>query len=244
VFPVGAVQFKARRGDKAKALAQMRRLIVMVAPKAELVVLPEMAATGYLFDSPVAVGAVAEPRRGETFLALAPLAREHACWLVVGFAECDGGRYFNSALIIDPKGELHFTYRKTMLYDADTPWATPGDSGYRRVDTDSGSFVVGICMDLNDDGFVRWCANAKPRAIAMPTNWLDEGHDVWPYWAWRVKPTGAALIAANTWGNEGDIGFSGRSLILDGRRALAGAPREGNGVIRAELGESPGIMAS
>ena len=201
-------------------------------------VLPEMAATGYLFASPAAVATVAEPPQGETFAALAPLAREHACWVVVGFAECDGDRFFNSALIIDPKGELNFTYRKTMLYEADTLWATGGDSGYRRIDTDSGSFAVGICMDLNDDGFVDWCVEAGLRAIAMPTNWLDEGHDTWPYWAWRVQPTGAALIAANTWGAEGDIRFSGRSLILDGRQALAAAPREGNGAISACLSGS------
>ena len=45
----------------------------------------------------------------------------------------------------------------------------------------------------------------------------------------------AALVAANTYGSEGEVAFAGRSCVLAGRTLLAMAPMEGDGVIRARL---------
>lgn len=236
---VRAVQFKARKGDVPSSLRALSRLATRAAEGADLVVLPEMAATGYLFDGPRSAGAAAEPADGPTLRALAPVAAAHRTWLVVGFPERDGDRLFNSALVIDPRGQLAFCYRKTLLYTADVPWAAPGDTGYRRFDTDAGSFGVGICMDLNDDRFVGWCAAEALDVVAFPTNWVDEGDDVWGYWAWRLRDVPAALVAANTWGEEALAGattrFSGGSAVLRDRTVLAAAPKTGDGFLGADL---------
>ena len=236
---LAAVQVRATRGDLAGTRGRMARLAAEAAASSDLVVLPEMAASGYLFRDREAVSAVAEPPQGPTWSILAPIAAAAGCWLVCGFVESAGDRFFNSALVIDPRGALAFTYRKTLLFDADHRWATPGDSGYRSFDADWGSFGVGICMDLNDDAFVAWAARARLSAVALPTNWLDEGLPVWPYWRWRLGPTGV-LVAANTWGSEELDGivtpFAGQSAILDARRLYAGAPAAGDGVLRAVIG--------
>ncbi|MBT9558511.1 MAG: carbon-nitrogen hydrolase family protein [Myxococcales bacterium] len=239
---IAAVQFKARKGDWAASLDAARPLVRDATEGADLVVLPEMALTGYVFDSREAAAAVAESADGPTYAALAPLAAAAGCWLVAGFPERDGDRLFNSALVIAPDGALAFTYRKTLLYDADEVWATPGDSGYRVFETGAGTFAVGICMDLNDDAFLDWCDVAAPRAIAFPTNWIDEGLDIWRYWAGRAAPTGAAIIAADTWGSEGTTQFWGRSAIIDSPSAKgepcilhAAAGPTGDAVIRATL---------
>ena len=233
---VAAVQYKAIKGDPRGSLAALLQLARAAARGSDLTVLPEMAVTGYVFPDADAVRAVAEPAEGVTCAALAEVAREHGSWMVAGLPERDGDRLFNSALVIDPAGELRFVYRKTLLYEADVPWATPGDSGYASFDTEAGDFTVGICMDLNDDRFVTWCGQARARAVAFPTNWIDEGEQVWPYWAWRLGGTPSALVAANTWGAEGDVGFRGESAIIDGRAVLAAAPVTGDGVLRAVLG--------
>lgn len=230
---VAAVQFKARRDDPARSLRALRRAAERAAVDADLVVLPEMAATGYVFPSPAAVAAVAEPAQGPTLEALAPIARSAGCWLVCGFPEREADRLFNSALVIDPAGGLAFTYRKTLLFDADVPWATPGDSGYRRIDGDAGSFGVGICMDLNDDRFVGWCADADVDVVALPAAWLDEDMLVWPYWALRMFGVPGALAVANTWGREDDVRFAGSSAVMHGGRVLARAGRSGDAEIRA-----------
>jgi predicted amidohydrolase len=203
---------------------------------ADLLVLPEMAATGYLFSDPEHARQVAEPARGPTLAALAPVAREAGVWLVCGFPEREADALFNSALVINPSGELAFVYRKTLLYEADENWARPGDSGYQSFDSQAGRFGVGICMDFNDDRFIDWCTGADLDLVALPTNWLDEGTDVWPYWAWRLSPLpGVTLVAANTWGTEGDIRFSGRSVVLRDRMVHAAAALEGNCAILCDI---------
>jgi hypothetical protein len=153
---------------------------------------------------------------------------------VAGFAEREGTTLYNSARIIDDQGVLQFVYRKTLLFDADVPWAAVGNTGYRRFETAAGAFGVGICMDLNDDRFVAWCAGADLAAIAFPTAWLEQGIDVWRYWALRLLGVPAALVAANTFGFERGVEFSGRSAILQKNRILAAAGRVG------EWGDSRG----
>lgn len=233
---VAAIQFKPEKGNKGAALARLAQLAEHAArPGVDLLVLPEMAATGYVFEGPEEVAPLAEPPEGETFDALSAVALRHRTWLVVGLPERAGDRLFNSALVIDPSGALKFTYRKTMLFEVDETWATPGDSGYASFDTDAGRFTVGICMDLNDDRFIDWCAKTAARAIAFPTNWLDQGRRVWGYWAWRLAEVPSALVAANTYGPEGEIRFRGESCVLHERTILAWARRTGDAILRVDL---------
>jgi predicted amidohydrolase len=233
---VAAVQFKATKGDPERSLARLLPLVERAAPGSDLVVLPEMATTGYVFASPEEIAPLAEAPDGRTFAALSPIARAHATFVVAGFVERGGdGRLYNSALVLDRDGALVFVYRKTLLFDLDWAWATPGDSGYRTFDTGRGAFGVGICMDLNDDRFTAWVAGCGARAIAFPTNWLDQDHEVWSYWAWRLAGARVALVAANTWGEEGEVRFRGESAILDHRTLRAAAPLVGDGVLRATL---------
>ncbi len=233
---VAAVQFRAVPGPKAVALERLRLLALRAAPAADLVVLPELAATPYLFPRPALARVVAEPPDGPTLAALAPVARRHRCWIVVGFVEDAGARMHNSALVIGPGGALRCVYRKSLLFPPDAWWCHPGEGAYPAFDTGVGRFGVGICMDLNDPTFVGWCREACLDAVAFPTNWLEEGAPVWPYWASRLAGTGAALVAANTYGREGPLRFAGRSAILTEEAILAAAPPEGDAVVIATLG--------
>ncbi|MCB9665691.1 MAG: carbon-nitrogen hydrolase family protein [Alphaproteobacteria bacterium] len=229
-----AVQFKATKGDLAGSLERLAALTDEAAADADLVVLPEMAATGYVFERRDEVEAVAEAARGPTLAALGAVARAREAWIVCGFPERDGDHLYNSALVVAPDGELATVYRKTLLFEADEHWARPGDGAYTCLATPVGRVAVGICMDLNDPRFLLWLWRARPDVLAFPTNWVDEGADVWPYWAARVRASGAVLVAANTYGRDGAWAFSGASVILAGRRVLAAGPREGDAVVRAD----------
>jgi predicted amidohydrolase len=238
---VGAVQFRAHRTDLEGSRAALRALAERAAAGADLIVLPEMAVTGYVFADRDEAARVCEAAEGPTLAALAPIARTHGTWVVAGFPERDGDRLFNSALVIDPAGALQFVYRKTLLFDADLPWATPGDSGYRAFDTEAGRFGVGICMDLNDDRFCRWITAAQLDVVAFPTNWVEDPADpvdTWSYWAWRLGSTGAALVAANTWGTDRGVQFTGASAVVQGRTVRAHLPREGDGVLQCQVSSS------
>ena len=232
---VSAVQFKATKGDVPGSLARLVALTQQAAEGADLVVLPEMAATGYCFPDREAVAAIAEPANGPTYQAMSAVAKAAECWLVVGFPEADGALLYNSALVLNPSGERVFVYRKTLLFDADLPWATPGDSGYPLLTCKGVRFSVGICMDLNDDTFRRWLLEVQPRVLAFPTNWISEGTSVWPYWAWRMRGTKSALIAANTYGDEGEVTFTGESAVIDGMSVLGAAPETGDGFFQVTI---------
>ncbi len=208
---VAAVQHRPERdpADPLAALERSRETLVAAAEATlsrtgpvELLVLPEMAASGYLFPGADAVRNIAEGEDGPTVVAAAGLARHHRCHVVLGFAEAAGTSLYNSAAVLDPHGELVEVYRKRLLYDADLPWAQAGERPYPVVDTGHGRFTVGICMDLNDDAFTAWVRSSGVEAVAFPTNWVDDGEEVWPYWAWRLQGSGAALVAANRWGSE------------------------------------------
>jgi predicted amidohydrolase len=234
---VGVVQFKATKGAIDASREALVSLADRAAPGTDLLVLPEMAVSGYVFPDAAAVRAIAERPAGPTARRLSEVARRHRTWLVAGFAEDAGDRLYNSAMVFDRDGALAFVYRKTLLYEADVPWATPGDSGYLSFDTGQGRFGVGICMDLNDDRFVRWVRDDRPHALAFPTNWVrdEAGTDTWNYWAWRMRDLDTALVAANTWGPEASTWFTGRSVVLQRLVVYAHLPPEGNGFARADI---------
>ena len=152
---VAAVQFEPTRGPSPGSLPRLVPLVQQAARGADLVVCPEMAATDYLFPDPSAARRVAEMPMGPTFQALAPIARRNGCWLVCGFAEDAGDVLFNSALVIDPDGQLAFVYRKLLLYEPDHCWASPGDRGVVVIDIAGLRATVGICMDLNNPHYTR-----------------------------------------------------------------------------------------
>lgn len=247
------MQFKAR-ATVDEGLAQLAPLVHR-ARAAHLIVLPEMALHGYAFTTREQVLAVAEPAAGGTCSAIAELARSARSWLVAGFPERDGDRLHNSARVFDPAGCLVGVARKNLLYEADEPWATAGSERH-LFQTDAGSFAVGICMDLNDDDWLAWCARAAPTAIAFPANWIQDEGAVWDYWRFRLHrgwpagwvdlpnadphraPVTSTLVAANSYGTEGVHLVSGQSAILARHRLFATATSRGDQVLLADLSET------
>lgn len=228
-----------------------------------LVVCPEMALTGYLFRDADAAGAVAEPAQGRTYARCAALAAEAGCYLVIGYPERAAGTLYNAALVIGPSGALLANYRKRLLYECDETWACPGDLPYPLLDTPLGRLTVGICMDLNDDRFIRFLhrrsrpqtqapPQAQPQAgpaspaniVAFCTNWIHQGMDIRPYWRMRLSGAPWYFVAADTYGQEDDgwhrTRYLGRSAILDpSGRTLAIGPEEGDAVLLTQLPPCP-----
>jgi len=230
-----AVQFCPDRSDPSGSRDRLLALTERAASQADLVVLPEMAAVGYVFEDADEVRPLAEPADGPTGRALAAMAKAHGTWIVAGFAEQDGAALYNAAWILDSRGVLRAVYRKTLLFPLDETWARAGDGRYPLLRTPFGRMGVGICMDLNDPAFTDWVTAMRLDVLAFPTNWLDQGEGVWDYWAWRLSGSGAALVAANRWGLERGVPFRGESAILHEDRVLAHAASVGDAVVLADL---------
>ncbi len=231
---LAAVQYRPPKGDPVAARAALAELVDHAgAQGADLIVLPEMATCGYVWSSPDALRPHAELGDGPTLAALAPLARHHRAWIVVGFPELAHDKLYNSALVIDHRGQLVDVYRKVRLYEADMTWAA---SGLRRpvYDTPFGRMTPGICMDLNDDGFALHLLRERPDVVAFCTNWVEQGQDILPYWVWRLAGWQGWFVAADSWGTDAHITFYGRSAILaPGGHPVAMAAAEGDGVLVA-----------
>lgn len=120
-----AVIAVAEFGPEADAygnLAEIARLAEAAAGEgAELVVFPELALTG-LHDP--ATGAVAPD--DPLIAAVEDLAKRLDIHLVAGFAEREGERVFDSAVLVGPAG-LVGIYRKIHLTEADKAWASAGE---------------------------------------------------------------------------------------------------------------------
>lgn len=203
---------------------------------AGLVVFPEMATTGYMWGSPEELAPHAEPAQGPTFEALAPLAAEAGAWVVCGLAERGSdGHLYNSALVIGSRGQLVTCYRKVLLYSADTPWATAGDSRY-LLHGGFGVMTPAICMDINDDELIQVLREHQPDVMAFPTSWVEQGLDVHGYWRARLRGYQGCLVAADNWGEDRGTVFAGRSCILGpGGRVLATLGPTGDGIALADL---------
>ena len=251
---LAAVQYRPPKGDPDQARAELCGLVTEAAEQgARVIVCPEMATTGYIWESPAEIGPHTEEARGPTLQALGEVARSHGAWVVCGIAErfvpprqpavlARKGKtvahLFNAALVISDTGELATCYRKVLLYEADRVWA---NAGWRRpvCQADFGTLAPGICMDINDPRFVRHLRDTQPTVLAFCTNWVAEGVPVLPYWQERLQGWSGWMVAANTWGDDRGVGFSGESAILGPNGAvLAQAPVEGNAVLVAE---APGL---
>lgn len=234
---IAAVQYKPPKMQPVEAQNEIVSLAKEAASNgAQLIVFPEMATSGYIFKNRSEILPYTEYADGSLFQALSPVARTYKAWIVAGFPERDkNDALYNAALIITSTGECAACYRKVLLYDADKTWAHAGDT--RMIfDTHLGRMFPGICMDINDDGFSESARVHGAEIIPFCTNWIEEGIDVWAYWQSRLADFTGCFIAANTWGYDDEIQFSGNSAIFaDGMKLMAHARPSGNEIIYAEI---------
>jgi predicted amidohydrolase len=138
---------------------------------ADVVVLPELITSGYMFESTDEARAVAigtdDPILGEwaAEAALADLV------VVGGFCERgEDGMVYNSAALIDASG-LRAVYRKLHLWDREKLVFTPGSELPPVIDTPAGRITAMICYDLEFPELTRAVALAGAQALLVPTNW-------------------------------------------------------------------------
>jgi len=145
-YRVGVCQFKPIFLKVKENLQKMTSLLK--GAEADLVVFPELATSGYLFNSIDEVEVVAEDAQtGVTATLFRELAKQNNCSYVVGFAEKSAGKYYNSSMLINPDGNI-FVYRKVHLFFEEKFFFQPGNSGF-NVFKAKGEIEVGlmICFD-------------------------------------------------------------------------------------------------
>ena len=211
-----SIQYRAVTADKAENISCLSVLVKEAATKgARIIVLPEMCTTGFTIDNPLQAALLAEPIPGPATEVFSKLARHSKVYLVLGLAEydCAADKFYNSQILIDPDGVIVGKYRKINLFGPDFNWAERGNLGYQAVDIEWGRLGLGICFDINFQEFTDFISRSAISVLAFSTNWVGDDLPFF-YWSEMLANGGFYFIAANNWGREGEICFSGGSIIL------------------------------
>ncbi|KAL2873927.1 hypothetical protein SGCOL_010898 [Colletotrichum sp. CLE4] len=157
---IGCLQFAPQVGDIDNNLNRADSVLSKANPDdLDLLVLPELAFSGYNFKSLQHISPFLEPSgSGITSLWARTTALKYNCNVVVGYPEKvdvsnqwpTGPEYYNSAIVVNEDGETIANYRKSFLYYTDETWALEGNQGfYEGFIPGLGHASIGICMDLN-----------------------------------------------------------------------------------------------
>ncbi|KRC19152.1 hydratase [Acidovorax sp. Root217] len=220
---VASIQMEPRIGRKDENLARSVALVERAAAGgAVLVVLPELANTGYMFESRAEAFALAEPvPAGPSTQAWIEVARRCNTLIVAGIAERDGERLYNAAVVVGPGGWLG-TYRKLHLWGDEHLFFEAGDKGLPLFHTPWGRLGVVICYDGWFPEVYRLLAMQGADVVAMPTNWVPmPGQPAGsPAMANTLAMASAHsnalnIVCANRTGTERGQPFIGQSLIVD-----------------------------
>lgn len=149
--------------------------------------------------------------------------------LVLPFAERDGIRFFNSAVVSDTKGRVVGRYRKIHIPGAfpfqdrgalvfEKLYFTPGDLGYPVFDIGPARIGVQICYERNFPEGYRILAMRGAEIVFTPTNLMRIG-SVWHSGTWelvlraRAYENGLFIVGINKAGQEWGLDYVGDSLV-------------------------------
>jgi 5-aminopentanamidase len=156
---------KANREQSVAAIA------AAVDDGADIILLPELVTSGYVFESAQEAASVAITPGDPLFAAWTAEAARGDTVVIGGFCERgEDGVTYNSAAIVDGSGMLG-VYRKVHLWDREKLWFAPGAAPPRVFDTPAGRIGALVCYDLEFPEMPRMLALAGAQLIATPTNW-------------------------------------------------------------------------
>lgn len=138
---------------------------------ADIVLLPELTTSGYVFESPEEVRSVAVTSEHPLFADWTAEAARGQAVIIGGFAEQGAdGLVYNSAALVDATG-IRGVHRKTHLWDREKLFFEPGSEPPCVFDTRLGRIGVVVCYELEFPELTRMLALAGAELIAVPTNW-------------------------------------------------------------------------
>jgi predicted amidohydrolase len=209
-----------REGNAERLLGAIRTACEQ---QADLVVLPELAASGYRLTGWRQALQVAEAIPGPTTALWRGECARHGCVVVGGVCELAGGALYNSVAVVGADGVLG-VYRKLHLWGEERLLFTPGDLGLPVVSLPFGRVGVLVCYDLRFPESLRILALQGADLAAMPTAWAP-GYDRAPPADGIIGQVKAAAVQANLnqvfvaaasrVGADGDLSYLGSSVIID-----------------------------
>lgn len=226
---IGFFQFSPKPRAVAENLERIFRRLEDA--KADIIVLPELCLSGYLFSSRKELARYAENvPDGHSCSLLLNFCLQKNLNLILGIAEKAGTRIFNSAILVTTSGTIH-TYRKIHLFTDEKDLFDPGDLPFPIFTIGQVRIGMLICFDYFFPESSRTLALRGAQIICHPANLvLDYAQSMT---ITRAQENRIFWVLANRTGIEELDGkmmnFTGRSQIVapDGKILVrAGAEAE------------------
>lgn len=213
---ISALQFQPKLQDKLWNLSTLQDMLEGL--DTDLVVLPELAISGYVYATKQQLYPLAEEAgKGEAFVAMQKLSQVYNFSIVYGFPEISGEILYNSSALINPNGS-YFIYRKIHLFNREKLLFSGGDKPF-AVFPAKNDVMIGmmICFDWQFPEASRSLALSGAQIICHPSNlvlpWCQQAMQL------RCLENRVFSITANRTGYEenGELSetFTGCSQILN-----------------------------
>lgn len=243
---IGFLQFRPEFGKVKENISKIENMIFE--KDFDLLVLPELSNSGYLFVSREELEEYSERASDGIFCSsLLKICSKKKCYIAAGFcerAEEDETLYYNSSILACPDSRYSL-YRKIHLFYEESNFFSPGNLKYKveKITGERfGEAYVGmmICLDWLFPEAARTLALQGAQIIAHPSNL------VMPYcqkamYA-RAVENGIFTITANRTGedvNHGkEVTFTGESVMIDPRgNYLARGTRDSEELIIVDINQ-------
>ena len=219
---IGFVQYDVTRDGRENFDIVQKHITSM---DCEIVVLPELCDCGYLFEDRNELNNLSKPINENAFVDnLKLLSAQKGCTIVSGVAERDGGKIYNSSVIIE-NGIIRGVYRKIHLSDFEKKLFDSGDAN-TVFEANGIKIGVQICFDLWFPEISREQVRQGADLLCVLANF--GGETTYDISRIRAIENLTPLILCNRIGREQnstiEAVFLGRSTIIDrdGNRLFKG----------------------
>lgn len=210
---------------------------------ANLIVLPELCNSGYVFETREEAFALSENiPSGESCKSWSNVCEKLGVHIVAGINERSGDLLYNSSVVLGPNGYVG-TFRKVHLWNEENLFFEPGDLGFPVFKTPIGRISCHICYDSWFPESYRLAALQGADIVCVSTNWVPiPGQDKNREAMANILVMGAAhvnsvfIAAADRIGTERGQPFIGQSIIANYTGWPIGGPasRDKEEIIYAE----------
>lgn len=205
----------------------------------DVLVLPELFATGYFFHDQAQVRQLGEQvPGGPTTRFLIELAAAKEAFVCGGLIEQEDNCLYNSAVLAGPEGFIG-RYRKLHLFYEEKLWFTPGDEPLEVYDLGIARVGMMVCYDWRFPEVARILALKGAQVLLHPTNLVQ------PYcqdaMITRCLENGVFAVTANRIGSDtkpdgSSLTFTGGSQIVNTRgEVLCRATADEETVLTADV---------
>jgi N-carbamoylputrescine amidase len=261
ILKVGSVQMVSRNSDFAGNVSRAQVLIREAIDKgARLILLPEFALIGYLFDDPV--WEEAEPLKGRTFTWLREICSASNVFIGTCILEQDGNDFFDTFILVGPGEKDFWSHRKIEPASYEAYFFKGGGLNPNVFETPIGRVGVSVCFDSSKTHSIATLRDNRPEILlityscpALPWFILPQDRRNWVevyektahiYTGFMQVP----VVISNKTGAfdspipqmpllRADAEFLGRSAIVDGGGRVLASLKEGQGVLVEEVELGP-----